>query len=60
MSPHVLEGDLGEVLSEVLVGLPAEVKAVGSEKDSVAPLEELAMRALHRLYHHCPTGGTSP
>ncbi|XP_029001059.1 leucine-rich repeat-containing protein 28 [Betta splendens] len=55
MSSNVLEGDLGEVLSEALVGLPAEVKAVGSEKDNVVPLEELAMRALHRIYHNCPT-----
>lgn len=55
MSGQVLEGDLGEVLgqalSEALVGLPAEVKVVGSETDNVVPLEEIAMRALHRIYH---------
>lgn len=45
---------LGPVLSEALVGLPAEVKVVGCEADSVVPLEELAMRTLHRLYHHRP------
>lgn len=56
MSSHVLEGDLGEVLSEALVGLPAEVKVVGSETDDVVPLEELAMRTLHRIYSQCPTG----
>lgn len=61
MSAQVLEGDLGEVLgealSEALVGLPAEVKVVASETDNVVPLEELAMRTLHRIYHHRPTGG---
>lgn len=60
MSSQVHEGDLvevlGEALSEALVGLPAEVKVVGSETDNVVPLEELAMRTLHRIYHHCPTG----
>lgn len=60
MSAHALEGDLGEALgealSEALVGLPAEVKVVGSVTDSVVPLEELAMRTLHRIYHHRPTG----
>ncbi|KAL6112768.1 lrrc28 [Pungitius sinensis] len=44
----------GDALSEALVGLPAEVKVVGSEADGVVPLEEIAMRALHRLYHHRP------
>lgn len=61
MSDQVLEGELGEALrealSEALVGLPAEVKVVGSESDNVVPLEELAMRSLHSLYHHRPTGG---
>ena len=60
MSSQVLEGDQGavpgEVLTEALVGLPAEVKVVGSETDNVVPLEELAMRTLHRIYHHRPTG----
>ncbi|XP_072236229.1 leucine-rich repeat-containing protein 28 [Leuresthes tenuis] len=54
VSSQVLEGDMGEVLSEALVGLPAEVKVIGSETDNVVPLEELAMRTLHRFYHHRP------
>ncbi|XP_013848679.1 leucine-rich repeat-containing protein 28 isoform X2 [Sus scrofa] len=33
------------------VFLPAEVKAIGTEKDHVLPLQELAMRSLHRTYH---------
>lgn len=37
---------------EPLVALPAEVKIIGSGTDSVVPLEELALRTLHRLYHH--------
>lgn len=61
VSDQVLQGELGEALrealSEALVGLPAEVKVVGSESDDVVPLEELAMRSLHRLYHHRPAGG---
>lgn len=58
MSDQVLENEaLREALSEALVGLPAEVKVVGSESDNVVPLEELAMRSLHSLYHHRPTGG---
>lgn len=61
MSDQVLQGELGEALrealSEALVGLPAEVKVVGSESDNVVPLEELAMRSLHSLYHHRPAGG---
>lgn len=60
LSAQVLEGELGEVLgealSEALVGLPAEVKVVASETDNIVPLEELAMRTLHRIYHHHPTG----
>ncbi|XP_037102498.1 leucine-rich repeat-containing protein 28 isoform X1 [Syngnathus acus] len=51
--------DQDEALSEALLGLPAEVKAVASEADNVVPLEELAMRTLHRLYHqqwHHATG----
>ncbi|XP_057694039.1 leucine-rich repeat-containing protein 28 [Corythoichthys intestinalis] len=39
-----------KVLSEALSGLLAEVKVVASEADNVVPLEELAMRTLHRLY----------
>uniref|UniRef100_A0A674CJV6 Leucine rich repeat containing 28 n=1 Tax=Salmo trutta TaxID=8032 RepID=A0A674CJV6_SALTR len=35
-------------LGNVSVHLPAEVKAIGSETERVGPLEELAMRALHR------------
>ncbi|KAM9699317.1 leucine-rich repeat-containing protein 28-like [Dama dama] len=30
---------------------PAEVKAVGTEKDHVLPLQELAVRTLHHTYH---------
>lgn len=60
VSAQVLESDLGKVageaLSEALVGLPAEVNVVGSETDNVVPLEELAMRTLHRMYHHRPAG----
>lgn len=60
MSSQGLEGVfreiLGEALSEALVGLPPEVKVVGSETDNVVPLEELAMRTLQRLYHQRPTG----
>ncbi|XP_049907809.1 leucine-rich repeat-containing protein 28 [Epinephelus moara] len=59
VSAQVLEGDigeaLGEALSEALVGLPAEVKVVGSETDNVIPLEEIALRTLHRMYHHRPS-----
>ncbi|XP_034733122.1 leucine-rich repeat-containing protein 28, partial [Etheostoma cragini] len=53
VSAQVLEGDLGEAL--VGLGLPAEVKVVGSETDNVVPLEEIAMRTLHRIYKHRPT-----
>lgn len=64
MSPQVLEGELGkalgEALSEALVGLPAEVKVVGSGTDNVVPLEELAMRTLHRTHHQRPTGEPQP
>lgn len=56
VSPKGSEADLSEVtgitLSDVLVSLPAEVKAVLSKMESVVPLEELAMRTLHCLYHH--------
>lgn len=38
--------------NEALVALPAEVKVVGSGTDSVVPLEELALRTLHHVYHH--------
>ncbi|XP_034428614.1 leucine-rich repeat-containing protein 28 [Hippoglossus hippoglossus] len=59
VSSQVLEGDLreapGKALSQALVGLSAEVKVVGSETENVVPLEELAMRTLHRIYHHRPT-----
>lgn len=34
--------------------LPAEVKLVASEKDSVLPLEELTMRSVYRLLQHRP------
>ncbi|XP_078105565.1 leucine-rich repeat-containing protein 28 [Sander vitreus] len=51
VSAQVLEGDLGEAL----VGLPAEVKVLGSETDHVVPLEEIAMRTLHRIYQQRPT-----
>ncbi|XP_055273693.1 leucine-rich repeat-containing protein 28 isoform X5 [Moschus berezovskii] len=36
---------------QLTVFLPAEVKAVGTEKDHVLPLQELAMRTLHHTYH---------
>lgn len=52
-----MEGGTGEVLSEALVGLPAEVKVIGSQADNVVPLEELAMRTMHRVYHQRPAGG---
>uniref|UniRef100_A0A3Q3WZ33 Disease resistance R13L4/SHOC-2-like LRR domain-containing protein n=1 Tax=Mola mola TaxID=94237 RepID=A0A3Q3WZ33_MOLML len=55
VSVQVLEGDLGEALSETLAGLLTEVKVVGSERDYVVPLEELAMRTLHSIYQHRPT-----
>ncbi|XP_063106011.1 leucine-rich repeat-containing protein 28 isoform X1 [Cavia porcellus] len=35
---------------QLTVFLPAEVKAIGTERDRVLPLQELAMR---RLYHTC-------
>ncbi|XP_037553530.1 leucine-rich repeat-containing protein 28 [Nematolebias whitei] len=57
VSSFVLErGALSEALGDVLVSLPAEVKVIGSQTDNVVPLEELAMRTLHRLYHHHPSG----
>ncbi|KAF7660838.1 hypothetical protein LDENG_00273890 [Lucifuga dentata] len=55
VASQMLDADLGETLGEALVGLPAEVKVVGTESDDVVPLEELAMRTLHRIYHHHPT-----
>lgn len=65
MSSQVLDpGNLvevpGDAISQTLAGLPAQVKVVGTEADNVVPLEELTMRTLHRLYHHRPTGKTSP
>ncbi|XP_069415348.1 leucine-rich repeat-containing protein 28 isoform X4 [Ovis canadensis] len=36
---------------QLTVFLPAEVKAIGTEKDHVLPLQELAMRTLHHSYH---------
>lgn len=36
---------------QLTVFLPAEVKAIGTEKDRVLPLQELAMRSLHHTYH---------
>ncbi|XP_005796197.1 leucine-rich repeat-containing protein 28 [Xiphophorus maculatus] len=57
LSSQALEGgSMGEVLTEALVGLPAEVKVIGSQTDNVVPLEELAMRTMHRIYHHRPAG----
>ncbi|KAM3876801.1 leucine-rich repeat-containing protein 28 [Diretmus argenteus] len=54
VSSQALDTDLDEALSEVLVGLSAEVKVGGLESDGVVPLEELAMRTLY-TYHHHPT-----
>ncbi|XP_023583642.1 leucine-rich repeat-containing protein 28 isoform X1 [Trichechus manatus latirostris] len=36
---------------QLTVFLPAEVKSIGTEKDHVLPLQELAMRSLYRSYH---------
>ncbi|KAM4826142.1 leucine-rich repeat-containing protein 28 isoform 3-T3 [Thomomys bottae] len=36
---------------QLSVFLPAEVKAIGIEKDHVLPLQELAMRSLYHTYH---------
>ncbi|XP_005221814.1 leucine-rich repeat-containing protein 28 isoform X3 [Bos indicus] len=36
---------------QLTVFLPAEVKAIGTEKDHILPLQELAMRTLHHTYH---------
>ncbi|KAM5291198.1 leucine-rich repeat-containing protein 28 isoform 2-T3 [Glossophaga mutica] len=36
---------------QLTVFLPAEVKAIGTESDHILPLQELAMRSLHRTYH---------
>ncbi|KAM9408723.1 leucine-rich repeat-containing protein 28 isoform 2-T2 [Pholidichthys leucotaenia] len=59
VSSQTLEGDVGEAsgeaLSEVLAGLPSEVKVVGSGSENVVPLEELALRTLPHVYHHRPT-----
>uniref|UniRef100_A0A8C7ZF47 Leucine rich repeat containing 28 n=2 Tax=Oryzias sinensis TaxID=183150 RepID=A0A8C7ZF47_9TELE len=55
-----LEGAAGEASGEALVGLPAEVKVIGSKADGVVPLEELAMRTLHRFYRHWPAGEDGP
>lgn len=38
--------------NKALVALPVEVKVIGSRTNSVIPLEELALRSLHRLHHH--------
>lgn len=38
-------------LGDVTVPLPSEVKAIGSETDSVLPLEELACRVLHAAHN---------
>ncbi|XP_034039338.1 leucine-rich repeat-containing protein 28 isoform X2 [Thalassophryne amazonica] len=54
VTSRVLDGELGVALGEVLVSLPAEVKVVGLETDGVVPLEELAMRTLHHMFHHNP------
>ncbi|XP_005381685.1 PREDICTED: leucine-rich repeat-containing protein 28 isoform X2 [Chinchilla lanigera] len=37
---------------QLTVFLPAEVKAIGTERDHVLPLQELAMRGLYRTCHH--------
>ncbi|KAL4641910.1 leucine-rich repeat-containing protein 28 isoform X2 [Arapaima gigas] len=37
-------------LGDVTIPLPEEVKAIGSEAESVVPLEELAMRVLYGTY----------
>ncbi|XP_061102935.1 leucine-rich repeat-containing protein 28 [Conger conger] len=51
LSGQVSEGKLlSLVLEEVSVPLPAEVKSIGVEAERVMPLEELAMRVLHRMY----------
>ncbi|XP_055980476.1 leucine-rich repeat-containing protein 28 isoform X2 [Sorex fumeus] len=44
------------------VFLPAEVKAVGTEQDTVLPLQELVMRTLHRACSRAPKDldGLSP
>nr|XP_048290765.1 leucine-rich repeat-containing protein 28 isoform X2 [Myodes glareolus] len=39
---------------QLTVFLPAEVKAIGTEKDHVLPLQELAMRSLYHTYHRAP------
>nr|KAF6399320.1 leucine rich repeat containing 28 [Molossus molossus] len=36
---------------QLTVPLPAEVKTIGTEKDHILPLQELAMRSLHHTYH---------
>ncbi|KAM9183341.1 leucine-rich repeat-containing protein 28 isoform 2-T2 [Dugong dugon] len=36
---------------QLTVFLPAEVKSIGTEKDHVLPLQELAMRSLYHTYH---------
>lgn len=57
LSPQVPDSKLLSLpLGEVTMPLPAEVKAIGSEAERVVPLEELAIRALHRNYHHTPKG----
>ncbi|XP_047219920.1 leucine-rich repeat-containing protein 28 isoform X1 [Girardinichthys multiradiatus] len=56
VSSQALEEGMGLALTEALVGLPAEVKLIGSQTDNVVPLEELAMRTMHRIYHHRPAG----
>ncbi|MED6266582.1 Leucine-rich repeat-containing protein 28 [Characodon lateralis] len=56
VSSQALEEGMSVALTEALVGLPAEVKLIGSQTDNVVPLEELAMRTMHRIYHHRPAG----
>lgn len=49
---QVSEGKLLAFSSGPLtVFLPAEVKAIGTERDHILPLQELAMRRLHHIYH---------
>lgn len=50
MSPGLLEDSgLDEQPCPALPGLPAQVKVLETEMDSVVSLEELAMRFLHRV-----------
>ncbi|XP_018619392.1 leucine-rich repeat-containing protein 28 isoform X2 [Scleropages formosus] len=51
LSVQVPDGKLLSIsLGDVNIPLPEEVKAIGSEAESVVPLEELAMRVLYGTY----------